>query len=98
VRSRCRGMRRSAAPAISCFFAGIIAVDHATMKVVTGYSDLPPEARRLAGETGELSTDMKDGSDRRAVVVDPEQPAPDRRSGRRHAQRRREDDAVTSGI
>jgi enamine deaminase RidA (YjgF/YER057c/UK114 family) len=43
------------------FFAGIIAADPATMKVITGYSDLPPEARRLAGETGEMSTDMKDG-------------------------------------
>jgi enamine deaminase RidA (YjgF/YER057c/UK114 family) len=43
------------------FFAGIIAVDSSTMKVIKGYSDLPPEARQLAGETGEMSTDMKDG-------------------------------------
>jgi enamine deaminase RidA (YjgF/YER057c/UK114 family) len=43
------------------FFAGIIAADPSTMKVIKGYSDLPPEARRLAGETGEMSTDMKDG-------------------------------------
>jgi enamine deaminase RidA (YjgF/YER057c/UK114 family) len=43
------------------FFAGIIAADPSTMKVIGGYSDLPPEARRLAGETGEMSTDMKDG-------------------------------------
>jgi enamine deaminase RidA (YjgF/YER057c/UK114 family) len=43
------------------FFAGIIAADPTTMKVIKGYSDLPPEARRLAGETGEMSTDMKDG-------------------------------------
>ena len=43
------------------FFAGIIAADPSTMKVINGYSDLPPEARRLAGETGEMSTDMKDG-------------------------------------
>jgi enamine deaminase RidA (YjgF/YER057c/UK114 family) len=43
------------------FFAGIIAADPASMKVIRGYSDLPPEARRLAGETGEMSTDMKEG-------------------------------------
>ena len=43
------------------FFAGIIAADPSTMKVITGYSDLPPEARRLAGETGEMSVDSKDG-------------------------------------
>jgi enamine deaminase RidA (YjgF/YER057c/UK114 family) len=43
------------------FFAGIIAADPSTMKVINGYSDLPPEARRIAGETGEMSTDMKDG-------------------------------------
>jgi enamine deaminase RidA (YjgF/YER057c/UK114 family) len=43
------------------FFAGIIAADPSMMKVIKGYSDLPPEARRLAGETGEMSTDMKDG-------------------------------------
>jgi enamine deaminase RidA (YjgF/YER057c/UK114 family) len=29
--------------------------------VIAGYSDLPPEARRLAGETGEMYTDMKEG-------------------------------------
>ena len=43
------------------FFAGIIAADPTTMKIVGGYSDLPSEARRIAGETGEMSTDMKDG-------------------------------------
>jgi enamine deaminase RidA (YjgF/YER057c/UK114 family) len=43
------------------FFAGIIAADPSTMRMIKGYSDLPPEARRLAGETGEMSTDMKDG-------------------------------------
>jgi enamine deaminase RidA (YjgF/YER057c/UK114 family) len=43
------------------FFAGIIAADPSTMKVIGGYSDLPPEVRRLAGETGEMSTDMKEG-------------------------------------
>jgi enamine deaminase RidA (YjgF/YER057c/UK114 family) len=43
------------------FFAGIVAADPATGKVVTGYADLPPEVRKLAGETGEMSTDMKEG-------------------------------------
>jgi 2-iminobutanoate/2-iminopropanoate deaminase len=43
------------------FFAGIIAADPTTMKVITGYADISEEARKLAGETGEMSTDMKDG-------------------------------------
>src|ERR1700719_1751826 len=42
------------------YFSGIIAADPSTMRMIKGYSDLPPEARRLAGETGEVSTDMKD--------------------------------------
>jgi len=43
------------------YFAGITAADPSTLKVIKGYSDLPPELRKLAGETGEMSTDMKDG-------------------------------------
>ncbi len=43
------------------FFSGIIAADPTTLKVIKGYSDLPEDARRLAGETGEMSTDMKEG-------------------------------------
>jgi enamine deaminase RidA (YjgF/YER057c/UK114 family) len=43
------------------FFAGIIAADPKAGKVITGYADLPPEARSAAGETGEMSTDMKEG-------------------------------------
>lgn len=43
------------------YFSGIIAADPSTMKVIKGYADLPAEARRLAGEIGEMSTDMKDG-------------------------------------
>jgi hypothetical protein len=31
------------------------------LKVIKGYSDLPHEPHRLAGETGEMSTDMKEG-------------------------------------
>jgi enamine deaminase RidA (YjgF/YER057c/UK114 family) len=43
------------------FFAGIVAADPGSGKMIKGYADLPPEQRRLAGETGEMSTDMKDG-------------------------------------
>ena len=32
------------------YFSGIIAADPATMRIIKGYSDLPPEARKLAGE------------------------------------------------
>jgi enamine deaminase RidA (YjgF/YER057c/UK114 family) len=43
------------------FLSGIIAVDPAAGRVVRGYADIPPEARRLLGETGEFSTDAKEG-------------------------------------
>jgi enamine deaminase RidA (YjgF/YER057c/UK114 family) len=43
------------------YFSGIIAADPSTMRIVKGYADLPPEARRLAGEIGEMSSDLKDG-------------------------------------
>jgi Putative translation initiation inhibitor, yjgF family len=43
------------------YFAGIISADADTGKVVTGYADLPPHARKEAGQTGELSTDEQDG-------------------------------------
>jgi enamine deaminase RidA (YjgF/YER057c/UK114 family) len=43
------------------FFAGIVAANPATGTVVQGYADLPPEQRKQAGETGEMSTDMKEG-------------------------------------
>jgi len=42
-------------------FAGITAADPATARVITGYADLPVDARKLAGESGEMSTDMKEG-------------------------------------
>lgn len=42
-------------------FSGIIAANPATMKVIAGYQDLPESARRLAGEIGEMSSDLKDG-------------------------------------
>lgn len=43
------------------FLSGIIAVEPATATIVRGYADIPPEARRLLGETGEFSTDIKEG-------------------------------------
>src|ERR1700744_1390722 len=43
------------------YFSGIIAADPSTMRIIKGYSDLPAEARKLAGEIGEMSSDMKDG-------------------------------------
>lgn len=43
------------------FLSGVIAVDPATATIVRGYGDIPPEARRLLGETGEFSTDVKEG-------------------------------------
>ena len=43
------------------FLSGVIAVDPARSLIVKGYADIPPEARRLLGETGEFSTDIKEG-------------------------------------
>jgi enamine deaminase RidA (YjgF/YER057c/UK114 family) len=43
------------------FLSGVIAVDPARQLIVKGYADIPPEARRLLGETGEFSTDIKEG-------------------------------------
>jgi enamine deaminase RidA (YjgF/YER057c/UK114 family) len=42
-------------------FAGITAADPDRFIVVCNYADLPPELRSQAGETGEMSTDSKDG-------------------------------------
>ena len=42
-------------------FAGITAADPDRGIVIRGYADLPAELRRQAGETGEMSSDMKDG-------------------------------------
>lgn len=41
--------------------SGVIAVDPAANRIVRGYDDIPPEARRLVGQTGEFSTDAKEG-------------------------------------
>lgn len=43
------------------YFAGIVAADPASGRVVKGYADLPQAMRKLAGETGEMSSDMKEG-------------------------------------
>jgi len=43
------------------FLSGVIAVDPARSAIVKGYADIPPEARVLLGETGEFSTDIKQG-------------------------------------
>ena len=43
------------------FLSGVIAVDPATATIVKGYADIPPDARHLLGETGEFSTDIKEG-------------------------------------
>jgi enamine deaminase RidA (YjgF/YER057c/UK114 family) len=42
-------------------FAGITAADPERGIVIRGYSDLPPDLRRQAGETGEMSSDAKNG-------------------------------------
>jgi enamine deaminase RidA (YjgF/YER057c/UK114 family) len=42
-------------------FAGITAADPDRGIVIRGYADLPPQLRRQTDETGEMSTDAKDG-------------------------------------
>lgn len=43
------------------FLSGVIAVEPTTATIVKGYADIPPDARKLLGETGEFSTDIKEG-------------------------------------
>lgn len=43
------------------FLSGVIAVDPASATIVKGYADIPAAARALLGETGEFSTDIKEG-------------------------------------
>ena len=43
------------------FLSGVIAVEPSTATLVKGYADIPPQARKLLGETGEFSTDIKEG-------------------------------------
>ena len=41
--------------------SGVIAVEPSSGTIVRGYADIPPEARALIGQTGEFSTDAKEG-------------------------------------
>ena len=43
------------------FLSGVIAVEPSSATIVKGYADIPPEARTLLGQTGEFSTDIKEG-------------------------------------
>ncbi len=43
------------------FLSGVIAVEPASATIVKGYADIPAAARALLGETGEFSTDIKEG-------------------------------------
>lgn len=43
------------------FLSGVIAVDPASSTIVKGYADISADARALLGQTGEFSTDMKEG-------------------------------------
>ena len=41
--------------------SGIIAVDPAAGKIIRSYDDIPAEAQRLIGRTGEFSVDLREG-------------------------------------
>ena len=43
------------------FLSGVIAVEPSSRTIVRGYADIPAHARALLGETGEFSTDIKEG-------------------------------------
>ncbi|MCK1068839.1 RidA family protein [Pluralibacter gergoviae] len=43
------------------FLSGIIPVDPHSATIVRGFRDIPDDARRLLGESGEFSTDIKQG-------------------------------------
>jgi enamine deaminase RidA (YjgF/YER057c/UK114 family) len=43
------------------FLSGVIAVDPAAGRIVTGYADIPEAAGTLLGRSGEFSTDTKEG-------------------------------------
>ena len=43
------------------FLSGVIAVDPSRALIVRGWGDIPAEARQLLGQTGEFSTDIKEG-------------------------------------
>jgi len=43
------------------FLSGVVAVDTAARKVIRGFDDLPSDIGPSIGQTGEFSTDAKDG-------------------------------------
>lgn len=43
------------------FLSGVIAVDPVASRIVRGYADIPDDAARLLGRSGEFSTDTKEG-------------------------------------
>ncbi|WP_241646149.1 RidA family protein [Rosenbergiella metrosideri] len=43
------------------YFSGVIPVNPHTATIVKGFADIPADARQLLGETGEFSTDFKQG-------------------------------------
>jgi enamine deaminase RidA (YjgF/YER057c/UK114 family) len=43
------------------FLSGIVPVDPVAKRVVHGYGDIPADARKLIGESGEFSVDVKEG-------------------------------------
>lgn len=43
------------------FLSGIIAVDPGAGKVIMGFDDIPADAQKLLGRTGEMSVDLKEG-------------------------------------
>jgi enamine deaminase RidA (YjgF/YER057c/UK114 family) len=43
------------------FLSGVIAIDPAAGKIITGFADLPPGIGPTIGQTGEFSVDAKDG-------------------------------------
>lgn len=43
------------------FLSGVIAVDPGAGKIINGFGDVPANAAKLIGQTGEFSVDVKDG-------------------------------------
>jgi len=43
------------------FLSGVIAVDPAAGRIVRGYDDIPDDAARLVGKSGEFSVDFREG-------------------------------------
>ncbi|MEI6550470.1 MAG: RidA family protein [Betaproteobacteria bacterium] len=43
------------------FLSGVIAVDPQAGKIIQGYKDIPTEAAQQIGQTGEFSSDFKEG-------------------------------------